>query len=53
MNQPDTITVLYYRLSQEDALNGDSNSIINQKATLSKYAEGNQYSDRNFYIDDG
>ena len=34
MNKPDTITALYCRLSQEDALEGDSNSIINQKAIL-------------------
>ena len=30
MSKPDTITALYCRLSQEDALDGDSNSIINQ-----------------------
>ncbi len=29
MNKLDTITALYCRLSQEDALDGDSNSIIN------------------------
>lgn len=27
---PDNITALYARLSQEDALDGDSNSIVNQ-----------------------
>lgn len=37
MNQPDTITALYCRLSQEDALDGDSNSIINQKAICQGY----------------
>ena len=28
-NYPDNITVLYARLSQEDALDGESNSIAN------------------------
>lgn len=28
---PDDITALYARLSQEDALDGDSNSIVNQR----------------------
>ena len=51
MNQPDAITALYCRLSQEDALDGDSNSIINQKAILSKYAEDHQYPNPQFYID--
>ncbi len=53
MNKPDTITALYCRLSQEDALDGDSNSIINQKAILSKYASDNNYPSPQFYIDDG
>ena len=29
-NYPDNITALYARLSQEDALDGESNSISNQ-----------------------
>ena len=53
MNKPDTITALYCRLSQEDTLDGDSNSIINQKAILEKYANDNQYPTPQFYIDDG
>ena len=32
--KPEQITALYARLSQEDALDGDSNSIVNQKAVL-------------------
>ena len=28
-NKPEQITALYARLSQEDALDGDSNSIVN------------------------
>lgn len=53
MNKPGTITALYCRLSQEDALDGDSNSIINQKAILIKYASDNNYPSPQFYIDDG
>lgn len=53
MNKSDTITALYCRLSQEDALDGDSNSIINQKSILGKYANDNQYPNPQFYIDDG
>lgn len=53
MNRSDAITVLYCRLSQEDALDGDSNSIINQKSILSKYASDHQYQNPQFYIDDG
>ena len=37
--QPDKITALYCRLSQDDALDGESNSITNQKSLLSKYAK--------------
>jgi len=33
----DKITALYCRLSQEDDLDGESNSISNQKAILEKY----------------
>ena len=37
-NGGDKITALYCRLSRDDELEGDSNSIKNQKAILSKYA---------------
>ena len=50
---PEQITALYARLSQEDALDGDSNSIVNQKAVLSKYAADNGFSNPVFFIDDG
>ena len=53
MSKPDTITALYCRLSQEDALDGDSNSIINHKSILVKYASHNKYPSPKFYIDDG
>ena len=32
------ITILYCRLSNEDALDGESNSIANQRSILTKYA---------------
>ena len=35
-NYPDNITALYARLSQEDALDGESNSIANQRKILQK-----------------
>ena len=46
-------TALYCRLSQEDALQGDSNSIQNQKAILEKYALDHGFRDLIFYVDDG
>lgn len=52
-NKPEQITALYARLSQEDALDGDSNSIVNQKAVLSKYAADNGFTNLVFFIDDG
>ena len=52
-NQPDKITALYIRLSQEDALDGDSNSVVNQKTLLLKYAYDNEFSNPQFFVDDG
>ena len=52
-NYPDNITALYARLSQEDALDGESNSIANQKKILLKYATDNGFSNPAFFIDDG
>jgi len=49
----DKITALYCRLSQDDMLAGESNSITNQKAILLKYAEDNHFPNPQFYIDDG
>ena len=49
----DKITALYCRLSQDDMLQGESNSITNQKAILKKYAEDNGFSNPVFYDDDG
>lgn len=44
---------LYCRLSRDDELQGDSNSIINQKAILSKYAKENHFLNTAFFVDDG
>ncbi len=52
-NYPDNITALYARLSQEDALDGESNSIANQKKILLKYAKDNSFQNPLFFIDDG
>ena len=49
----DEITALYCRLSQDDKQEGDSNSIINQKKILKKYAIDRGYTNIQFYIDDG
>ena len=49
----DKITALYCRLSNDDDLQGESNSITNQKAILLKYAEDNHFPSPQFYIDDG
>ena len=47
------ITALYCRLSQEDELQGESNSITNQKKILEKYASDNGFYNCRFYVDDG
>lgn len=47
------ITALYCRLSRDDELQGDSNSIIHQKEILRKYAEGNGFKNTEFFVDDG
>ena len=52
-NMTDKITALYCRLSQDDMLQGESNSITNQKAILKKYAEDNGFSNTVYYVDDG
>ena len=46
-------TALYCRLSQDDGIEGDSNSIQNQKAILQKFAEDHHFSSPCFYVDDG
>ena len=46
-------TALYCRLSQDDGLEGDSNSIQNQKNILQKFAEDHHFPSPCFYVDDG
>ena len=47
------ITALYERLSRDDKLAGDSNSIVNQKKMLEDYAKSNGYTDLVHFTDDG
>jgi DNA invertase Pin-like site-specific DNA recombinase len=47
------ITALYCRLSRDDDLAGDSNSIKNQKAILGKYAQERGFRNLVYYVDDG
>ncbi len=51
--ESDKITALYCRLSRDDELSGESNSIKNQKLILSKYAEDNKFQNIRFFVDDG
>lgn len=53
MAQAEKITALYCRLSAEDEQNGESNSIVNQKAILSEYAANHGFTNLRFYVDDG
>ncbi len=46
-------TALYARLSVDDAVEGDSNSIKNQKLMLGKYAEEHRFKNVRYYVDDG
>ena len=49
----DKITALYCRLSQEDANEGESFSIGNQKAILLQYAKDHRFPHPVFFVDDG
>lgn len=53
MKRPDNnkITALYERLSRDDELNGDSNSIVNQKKMLEKYAKEQGFTNLAHYTD--
>ena len=48
-----TIAALYERLSHDDMLQGESNSITNQKALLERRAKEDGYMDFVHYTDDG
>ena len=47
------ITACYERLSRDDELQGESNSIINQKRYLEDYAASHGFSNCVHYTDDG
>ncbi len=47
------ITALYERLSRDDELQGDSNSIVNQKKMLEDYARNNGFKNLVHFTDDG
>ena len=47
------ITPLYERLSRDDELQGESNSISNQRKILQKAAKDKGYTDTVFFVDDG
>ena len=47
------LTALYERLSYDDELQGESNSISNQKAMLEDYAEKNGFTGIRHFTDDG
>jgi len=53
MSNTNKITALYCRLSHEDELAGESNSISNQKDILKKYADEHGFFNTQYYIDDG
>lgn len=50
-NQTEELTALYCRLSQDDKQEGDSNSIINQKKILKRYAIEHGYQPYVFFVD--
>ncbi|NQN35749.1 recombinase family protein [Streptococcus suis] len=52
-NLPDRITALYCRLSAEDANEGESNSISNQKQILAQVAMRENLPNPFFFVDDG
>lgn len=53
MKQSDKITALYCRLSRDDDQQGDSNSIVNQKAFLARFAWEKGFRNIEYFVDDG
>lgn len=53
INQTNSITALYCRLSRDDDYSGDSISIKNQKEMLAEYAYTKGFENHEFYVDDG
>ena len=52
-SEQNKITALYCRLSQDDGREGESNSIVNQKALLNEYARKHRFKNLQFFVDDG
>lgn len=53
MRNFEKITALYERLSRDDELEGESNSIVNQKKILEEYASKNKLTNIIHFTDDG
>ena len=53
MTDQQKITILYCRLSNEDKLEGESNSIQNQKAMLEEFAARQGFTNIVHFTDDG
>ncbi len=53
MTDQQKITILYCRLSNEDKLEVESNSIQNQRELLTKYAQDHGYTNLKILVDDG
>ena len=53
MRSYEKITALYERLSRDDELQGESNSIVNQKKILEEYAKKNHLENIVHFTDDG
>ena len=50
-SQSNIITALYCRLSRDDDVQGDSNSIANQKRLLSRYAKDYGLPNTKYFVD--
>ena len=50
--QEEKITALYCRLSQDDGIEGESNSIANQKIILMDYAKKHGHLHPMYFVDD-
>lgn len=53
IEQSEKKTALYCRLSRDDELEGESNSIHNQRQMLEQYAQEHGFQNPEFYVDDG
>ena len=53
MKQSEKITAICCRLSRDDELAGESNSISNQKSIISKFCRDNDLKNLQYFVDDG